>query len=1086
MIKQFRYLAMVLSFVFCFSALAMGQGTTGSIEGNVTDPNGAAIPGAAVTIENTGTTAGFKRTIVTGDNGSFQLVRLSPGTYQVTVSMTGFQTSSRNVSVSVDKATSANFALVLGQVTGQVDVNTGDITIDPGNTKIDTNITREIIDSLPKGTNFTSLLKIAPNVRPEANAGGFQIDGASGSENVFVIDGQEVTNFATGVLDSNNNLPYELLQEVQIKSTGFEAEYGGATGGVINAVTAGGNNAWHGNLGMSFRPSAFQGRPNLVLNAYGSAAGQFDYFRPNKDNGTDFFPVASISGPIVKDTVWFKADYAPQLFETQRNNDYYNTSAPTRTVQTRSTFEANTKREYAFARIDAQPFSRLRVFGTFLWNPVIADGLLPSSTEGLSISSPNISPAQYSAQGGRRNSNSYNYQATWNPLDRVVLNFRNGRSFQNEKIGSYGIIKQQRIAISTGSPLNPCNPADINWPMQPVQFCRGFNTGSNSVLVYDVSTRTTYDADVSLIGLQAGGRHNIKAGWQLNELYNNVDSGYVSLGYTLLYFGPGEFANRTGGATGLPSCNFQNINPNDTTCSLGAARLVRLGTAGEASSDNTGIFVQDSWQINNRLTLNFGVRVENEIVPSFGDPASTVDIKFGWGDKVAPRFGAAFDLTGDGKTKLFGSYGWFYDRFKYELPRGLFGAEVWLDAWADITPARGINPFNYTLTRMIGNRGLVFGGECPIGSPMGWATCERDNRVPSNSRGADPFAGAGAVDPNLEAMRQSEYTFGVERLLSRNFLLAARYTHKNLDQAIEDIGSFNAQGSEAYVIGNPGQGLACEVARSGNFPCTKAERKYDAIEVRMDKRGINSFFNATYTWSRLFGNYSGLASSDELGRTSPNVNRFFDLPMLGWTANGEPDNGLLGTDRTHVFKAYGGHTFDWADDGVNRTTISAFTTVQSGTPLTTVYSLYNVSTSVLFKRGDLGRTEAFTETDLFVSHKYRFGRDNRVTFEPYLEIRNLFDERNELGQQRAIGATNIVGTNLETGGCPNCVVRNPNGSVNLGQTEGASLRRIFNGGIQQFVLNYLNGSASRLSNTYKQSNSFQGGRDVRFGVRLTF
>ena len=101
----------------------------------------------------------------------------------------------------------------------------------------------------------------------------------------------------------------------------------------------------------------------------------------------------------------------------------------------------------------------------------------------------------------------------------------------------------------------------------------------------------------------------------------------------------------------------------------------------------------------------------------------------------------------------------------------------------------------------------------------------------------------------------------------------------------------------------------------------------------------------------MFGNYSGLASSDEFGRSSPNVNRFFDLPFLGYDASGRPDNGLLATDRPHVFKAFGGYTFDWADNGVNKTTISAFTTIQSGTPLTTVYTLLSVGSAILNGRG---------------------------------------------------------------------------------------------------------------------------------------
>ncbi len=1081
MLKSLRFFTVVLTVLLCFSAIALGQGRTGDIAGTVTDQTGAVIPGATVSVVSTGSTTGFSRTVTADENGYFIIAGIAPGTYKVTIQGGGFAKAERNVTVVVDKTASASTTLKPSTAV-EVDVITDSaVTIDTTDTKIDTNITKEVIDDLPKGTQFTSLLKIAPNVRPEGIGGGFQIDGASGSENVFVIDGQEVTNFADGTLNTSNNLPFELIQEVQVKSTGFEAEYGGATGGVINAVTAGGNNQWRGNLGIAFRPSQLQGSPTPTLNRYGSGTGAFEYFDRRKDGGTDFFPVASFSGPIFKDRVWGLISYAPQIFETSRTKDYYSNLTPSRTIIRTETYDATTKVEQAFARIDAQPFSRLRVFGTFLWNPTIVDGEVPTSD--ITAGNPALSVQDYANRGGRVNSNSWNTQATYTPLNWMVVSFRAGRSFLNEKLGSYGRVGAQRFAVSTSSPLDPCNPNDIAFPSGVTPRCRGYNTGSNSILNYDVSTRTTYDADASFIGINAGGRHNIKVGYQLNQLYNNVDSGYTSLGYTLLYYG--STLSSWTGIQGLPFCDFQNFDPNASNCSLGTARTVRIGTFGEASSDNTAIYAQDSWTINDRLTLNFGLRAENELVPSFGDPATTVDIKFGWGDKLAPRFGAAFDLTGDGKTKIFGSYGWFYDRFKYELPRGLFGAETFLDAFADIIPSRGLRPDDYTLQAMLGGRGVIPGGACPL-SGSGWAVCEFDRRVPSNAVNANPFAGTGAVDPDLKAMRQSEYTIAVERELGRNMVLAARYTHKQLDEAIEDIGSFNDQGSEAYVIGNPGRGLACEVAQAGSFPCTEAERKYDAVEIRVDKRASKYFYNFSYTWSRLFGNYSGLASSDELGRNSPNVNRFFDLPMLGYNANGEPDNGLLATDRPHVFKAYGGYSFDWNDSGSNVTNFSAFTTIQSGTPITTIYSLYGVGTSILFGRGDLGRTEMFTETDLAIRHRYRFGQDNRFSLEPYIEIRNLFNENNETTRQTTISTTGFTGVQLEQGGCTNCVVRNQDGTVNTSLTEGATLRRIFNGGIQEFILNYMQQNPTTLRNDYDQSNSFQAGRDVRFGFRFNF
>src|SRR5262249_8361613 len=154
---------------------------------------------------------------------------------------------------------------------------------------------------------------------------------------------------------------------------------------------------------------------------------------------------------------------------------------------------------------------------------------------------------------------------------------------------------------------------------------------------------------------------------------------------------------------------------------------------------------------------------------------------------------------------------------------------------------------------------------------------------------------------------------GAEHELFRNWLLSLRYTHKNVEHAIEDAGFPNSQGSEAYIIGNPGEGLQAQVSSQlGYAKTTKPQRRYDALAIRFDRRfATSSLVHLNYTYSRLYGNYSGLASSDESGRVTPNVNRFFDLPQVGFTASGTPDNGLLATDRPHVFNAYGGYDFKW-------------------------------------------------------------------------------------------------------------------------------------------------------------------------------
>lgn len=1093
--KNFRFVSLALSFMLCFAAVAFGQGTTGSIEGTVTDPNGAVVPNATVTARATGTTAGYNRTVTADSNGFFQFAEVPSGTYNVSATGTGFKTSNQSVTVTLDRAAVTNFNLELGSTDVNVTVTTdSSVTIDPGDTKIDTNITKQVIDNLPKGTQFTSLLKIAPNVRPEALSGGFQIDGASGSENVFVVDGQEVTNFRTGTLNTNNNLPFELLQEVQIKSTGFEAEYGGATGGVINVVTLGGNDSWRGNFGLSFEPQKLQGGARPILSRYSTnAPTNFEYFEPGKAGGVSFFPTVAFSGPVIKEKLWFSAIYAPQIFDFSRNVPFFTNGAVdpvtgfqvpsnnplTRTVGANQDFTYKRKIEEAFFRLDSQPVQSLRLFGTFLWNPVIDEGALPGGNYGLSnttsagpfLSQGGVYRTQtefLGNQGGRQNSNSVNGQATWTPNNNWVLNFRAGRTFLNEKLGSYGIPNETNFLCSASG-----NPAVTPGGTAAAGCSQGLrNFPSNFQIAYDVSTRTTFDADASVIGVNFGGRHNFKFGYQFNRLFNTTDQGYANTGLVVLYYGLG-----IDGSIGFPA----------TPGNIGSGYLQRFGTKGSASSSNQGVFVQDSWQIANRLTLNIGLRAESETVPSFSDEGQTIE--FDWGSKLAPRFGLAFDVTGDGKNKIFASYGWFYDRFKYELPRGSFGGDFYRRDYFEMFAARGVRFSDYSVARILGSVPDLPGGNCPnppdpdapwptLGN--GFSICQDDFRVPSNLIGGSIFE-SGGIDPDIKAARQSEYTIGYERQLSSNLLFSARYTHKQIDRAIEDVGVFNSQGSEAYIIGNPGLGLVCEVSQDAGRPCTKAQRDYDAVEIRFDRRGTRWFANASYTWSRLFGNYSGLASSDEAGRTSPNVSRLFDLPFAPFTAAGEENNGLLATDRPHVFKAYAGYNFNWFGSTNNVTTVSGFTTFQSGTPLSTVISLYSLNPFFLNGRGDLGRTEMFSETDLYIAHRYKFGRDNRFTFEPFVSFRNLFDEENVLGVNTLITTQNFTDATLRTGGCPATVCGNENQVIDLILTGG---------GIRQYVNQYIStrpaNSASGVTNTYGLANSFQAPREVRFGARLYF
>jgi hypothetical protein len=266
-----------------------------------------------------------------------------------------------------------------------------------------------------------------------------------------------------------------------------------------------------------------------------------------------------------------------------------------------------------------------------------------------------------------------------------------------------------------------------------------------------------------------------------------------------------------------------------------------------------------------------------------------------------------------------------------------------------------------------------------------------------------------------------------------------------LHRTIEDVGNFIVDSAgntnEVYFITNPGEGLGKAPLHDICPTCPsspKAIRNYDGLEFRLTKRGSSKWFGTlSYTYSRLYGNYSGLTSTDESGRGSPNVNRFFDLPFMPFTATGKIDDGPLATDRPHTFKAYGYYMLKWFG---METMIGANQMWYTGTPVTTMIPLLSTDTSWqpaigrgafqdltldsatgLVSGGTIHkgmRTPSFSQTDLVLSHEIKVSKTNearRIGFE--FNATNLFNQHNvlRLANVPTIGTYEVLYPTTATG-----------------------------------------------------------------------
>lgn len=1009
MISAVMFLSVLLT-----SSAVFAQENTGAIQGTIKDQTNAAIPGAKITASSPTLVRSLDTT--SDSEGKYLFPKLPAGIYTITVTQNGFKTTkSEDISVVLGATVTIDVALTTGNVSESVTITAGSELIDLTSSKASTNIVPEFIDKTPKGRNFHSLLVVAPGVRGEpkagsAGVGGFQINGASGSENTFVIDGVEVSNVRNGSLGRQDSIPFEFLREVQVKTAGFEAEYGGTLGGVINVASKGGTDEYHGEGWLQFTNAGLNSRVRGAWQRTAADVKVAEFFRSKEDEYRTLFPGFTFGGPILKQRLNFFTGYSGEWGRTERSIPF---------LVGQKTTTNRTMRHYGVTRVDYAPSQKLQINTSYFWNPVKSIGALTGTD-------PRVAPpnSDFASQGGYTPASNYTASAVYTVTSKLILEARYGYKYLNDKGATYG---------KPSAPFYVFNTPSTGIVGVPTQWQQvgGFTNVSNTFLVLkDITTRHNLYLNANYITTLFGQQHSFKGGYALNRLANDVNDDYINGRFN---FNWGEGFTRGSIVNARGTYGYYTYQDG-----------VRHNA--QVSSRNHGFYIQDGWRIRPNITINAGVRFENEFLPPYtkvvnGNKVPN-PISFGWGDKIAPLIGGAWDITGSGKWKLSASYGQYFDLMKYELARGSFGGDYWHD---HVYPLN--DPDIGKLSKA--NPSILAAGAKEI--------IDIDNRtVPINAQGQ-----LDGIDPDIKPMSSRQYALALEHEFKPGLVASVRYTRSRLIRGIEDIGVLDANESEVYTIGNPGFGQtdANKFKAPNGEPYTpRAVRNFDGVEFRVDGRFSEGLlnrlnYNLSYTYSRLWGNWAGLANSDENGRSDPNVSRAFDLNFGNFDRNGKNIYGLLATDRPHTFKLFLNYDKPWGKGG--STTFSINQLAYSGTPLSS--EVIVVAVPAFYNgRGDLGRTPTLTQTDALLAHTVNLSERVKMKFD--INVINLFN-------QAAI---------------TNKTVRlNRNGAITLSQFK-------YTGYNPDVLINPIAGASPARNVIYGLPSGFQGIREVRVGMRLLF
>ena len=857
------------------AGFASAQGAlTGTLSGTVRDGAGPPVSAATVTV----TSAQGLRTFSTDTSGRFLAPHLTPGAYTVTVEASGFSTLEwSDIPLRLGQQLELSLSLTPGPPTPVVQVTTAAPVIDLATTTTGGTLDADRLQRLPVGRTFTDTFYLLPGVSDSSGVGRANpsIAGAAGLDNQYFVDGVNVTHTGFAGIGSYSivfgslglGLTHDVIQETEVKSGGFEAEYGQATGGVVNAVTRGGTNSFRGALYGYFRP-------------YGLSANYKQLDTPNgtvnttDDANTDFG--LSLGGPLVPNKLFFFGAVNPQV---QKRKFIAPVDYPLRSLGA----VERQRKVYAYA-------AKL----TWQINP---DHRLQASAFGDPSKGDN-GPQRFTALRGSDT-------AQFSRLDTYG---GHNQSVRYDGIISPSWLVEAAFARSTNK-INEIPSVDT-WATTDLTVVP--NVRSGGIGFYDkggegknlqYSLKSTHIFD-------AGGNHQFRYGVAYEDITFAREFGRTGPPVTL----SNGIVTRTG-VSGLTI----RADPNVPGGRFYRASRANFGAVPDTKAKYYNFFAQDTWQIGKKLTFRPGIRWEkqrlvgggtplcyaNDSRPGAGDGSGTAILcektfTGAWG----PRIGATYDIFGNGKSKIYASWGRFYSKIPNDL------ASRALSADAGISRA---DWYDAGLTRPI-PEGVLVGGVTRhlVLAPLP----------------------AAQFDPAAKSTYEDEFLGGLEFELAPALSLGIRYIHRSIPNVLEDVGTLSltayelpdTPGDVEYFITNVGPQIQTQCFPGFMCGFEDPVHIYDAVELTVDKRFSDHWgLLGSYRWSRLKGNYEGFFRADN-GQSDPAITSLFDFPTNdpSYAAVGVPEYGFRGdirylgdslgrgplpNDRTHQIKVYATRAF---------------------------------------------------------------------------------------------------------------------------------------------------------------------------------